>query len=231
MAFDAPGPRHGSSTRLLILGCVRIFQPVHGYFLRRELLSWHVDEWAAVHPGSIYNALRSLSAQGLLAEAPTAVGGPRPARTSYRLTAEGDATYGALLRRSLTSLDDPTSLLVAVSFAPSLSRAEAIALIETRAHLLGSQVERAPGELAAYLARPDSPPSSSETMRVMVARAAGELQWCEEYLERLRGGAYAFLGEEPDWTPSAEQIAAAAAAGVGRSVDAAVPEADGSHLA
>ena len=58
-----PTPQ-GSSTRLLVLGCVRIFQPVHGYFLRRELVSWEVDQWAHVHPGSIYNALKSLTRCG-----------------------------------------------------------------------------------------------------------------------------------------------------------------------
>jgi hypothetical protein len=36
-----------SSTRLLMLGAVRIFQPVHGYFVRRELLTWRVDQWAS----------------------------------------------------------------------------------------------------------------------------------------------------------------------------------------
>lgn len=35
---------------------VRIFQPVHGYDVRRELVAWHAEEWANVAPGSIYNA-------------------------------------------------------------------------------------------------------------------------------------------------------------------------------
>ena len=48
-----------SVTRLLVLGAVRIFQPAHGYLVRRELLSWRVEEWANVQPGSIYHALRS----------------------------------------------------------------------------------------------------------------------------------------------------------------------------
>jgi hypothetical protein len=36
-----------SATRLLVLGAVRIFQPAHGYLVRRELLSWGVENWAA----------------------------------------------------------------------------------------------------------------------------------------------------------------------------------------
>jgi hypothetical protein len=48
-----------SSTRLLILGAVRIFQPVHGYFVRRELLSWRADQWAKINPGSGWGRGRS----------------------------------------------------------------------------------------------------------------------------------------------------------------------------
>jgi DNA-binding PadR family transcriptional regulator len=230
MATDAPGApgtRPGTSTRLLILGCVRIFQPVHGYFLRRELLSWKVDAWASVHPGSIYNALRSLTAQGLLAEVRTTTASSRPARTSYCLTPDGEAAYTSLIRGSLVSVDDPTAFLVAVNFAPSLARAEMIELVEERARVLRSRIEREPDELAAFLARRDTPPSASETMRVMTARSAGELRWCEDYLGRIRGGAYSFVGEEPDWVPSPEQIAEAIAAGVGSFLE----QGDASQLA
>ena len=55
-----------SSTRLLVLGAVRIFQPIHGYDVRRELLSWRVDKWANVAPGSIYNALKTLTKEKFL---------------------------------------------------------------------------------------------------------------------------------------------------------------------
>ncbi|HEY1485636.1 MAG TPA: PadR family transcriptional regulator, partial [Micromonosporaceae bacterium] len=42
---------------MMILGLVKWMQPVHGYDVRRELLSWSADEWANVAPGSIYHAL------------------------------------------------------------------------------------------------------------------------------------------------------------------------------
>ena len=41
-----------SPTRLVVLGAVHQFQPVHGYFLRRELLTWRVDEWANIQKRS-----------------------------------------------------------------------------------------------------------------------------------------------------------------------------------
>lgn len=39
------------TTRILVLGVVRIFGPANGYQLRRELLSWEVERWAHLNPG------------------------------------------------------------------------------------------------------------------------------------------------------------------------------------
>src|SRR5437899_3730180 len=82
-----------SATRLLILGLVKWLQPVHGYDVRRELLSWNVDEWANIAPGSIYHALRKLTEEGLLEEVATEQVGARPARTTYRVTPAGDDEF------------------------------------------------------------------------------------------------------------------------------------------
>ena len=43
-----------STTRLVVLGAVRVFQPVHGYLVRRELLRRQVYRWAQLNPGSVY---------------------------------------------------------------------------------------------------------------------------------------------------------------------------------
>ena len=84
-----------SATRLLLLGTVRIFQPVHGYLVRRELLSWHADAWANLNPGSVYNGLRSLARDGFVEEVGTETEGGRPARTTYRLTGDGETFHRA----------------------------------------------------------------------------------------------------------------------------------------
>ncbi len=83
---------------MMILGLVKLMQPVHGYDVRRELLSWNADEWANVAPGSIYHALRKLTEEGLLEEVATEQVGARPARTTYRTTAKGDSEFEDLLR-------------------------------------------------------------------------------------------------------------------------------------
>jgi hypothetical protein len=38
---------------LLVLGAVRIPQPVHGYDVRRGLLGWHLEEWTNLETGSL----------------------------------------------------------------------------------------------------------------------------------------------------------------------------------
>ena len=85
-----------SSTRLLILGAIRIMQPVHGYDVRRELLSWRADVWGNVAPGSIYNQLRTLQRDGLIRRVGTEQEGARPERTVYEITAEGEKEFKLL---------------------------------------------------------------------------------------------------------------------------------------
>ena len=122
-----------SSTRLLVLGVVRIFQPVHGYDVRRELLSWRVDQWANVAPGSIYNALKTLTKEKFLKVTGTGQVGGRPERTQYSLTADGEREFQALLRatwwRVLPPLDD---LMPALCFMPTLKQEELVAALEHR---------------------------------------------------------------------------------------------------
>ena len=115
-----------SSTRLLVLGAVRIFQPVHGYDVRRELLSWRVDQWANVAPGSIYNALKTLTKEKFLKVVGTGQIGGRPERTQYSLTPDGEKEYQALLRATWWNVAPPLDeLMPALCFMPTLERGRA----------------------------------------------------------------------------------------------------------
>ncbi|MDX6566669.1 MAG: hypothetical protein QOE10_2331, partial [Gaiellales bacterium] len=123
-----------SPTRLLILGAVRIFQPVHGYLVRRELMSWQVDRWAHLNPGSVYNALRSLARDGYLEEVATGQGAAGAARTTYRLTPDGESELLRLVREAFWTVDagSPEKLLAGLSFMWVLSREEVAAALEHR---------------------------------------------------------------------------------------------------
>jgi DNA-binding PadR family transcriptional regulator len=73
-----------SSATRLVLGPIRILQPVHGYDVRRELLTLRLEELANVKPGSIYSAMRTLEKDGCIAVHSAESAGNRPERTSYR---------------------------------------------------------------------------------------------------------------------------------------------------
>jgi DNA-binding PadR family transcriptional regulator len=193
-----------SSTRLLILGAVRIFQPVHGYFVRRELMTWRADEWAHLNPGSVYNALRGLTRDGFLEEVEAGDGGGRPARTSYRLTPDGETEFFELLRRALWTVEPfaPDVLLAGASFMWALSREEVAAALEHRiAQILAANREH---EFVVHRIEDEpspTPPHVAELLRLGDARMRGEREWAESLLARVHAGELTFAGEPEQWQP------------------------------
>jgi DNA-binding PadR family transcriptional regulator len=181
-----------SPTRLLVLGAVRIFQPAHGYLVRRELLSWRVDQWAALHPGSIYNMLRTLARDGMLEEVEG--DGGRPHRTSYRLTADGETEFLTLVREALWQVSpfDPRPLMAGVSFMWALSREEVIAALQSRIAQLEANHASVGFTVESVRADPLKPSNVVEIHLLVDARARGELEWTRGLLERVRAGEHEF---------------------------------------
>src|SRR3954452_4149303 len=101
-----------SATRLLVLGAIRIMQPVHGYEVRRELVSWRLEETTNVKPGSIYGAIRTLEKDGCIAVHAREGGDRRPERTPYVLTDEGEKEFQVLLRESWCTVAWPVEPLI-----------------------------------------------------------------------------------------------------------------------
>lgn len=188
-----------------MLGAVRIFQPVHGYLVRRELLTWRADQWASLNPGSVYNALRALARDGFLEEVGTETANG-PARTSYRLTDDGEVEFFQLLREALWSVDasDPGRLMTAVSFMRSLSREEVLAALEHRVAEIEASHQSLQFSISSVLDHPGKPRHVAELFYLNDARLQGELQWTHALIERLRDGEYSFAGE-PESNGSPEQ--------------------------
>jgi DNA-binding PadR family transcriptional regulator len=177
---------------MLILGVVRIFQPVHGYDVRRELLSWHADEWANVAPGSIYHALKKLADEGLLAEVATERVGARPARTRYEITAKGEGEFQDLLRRHWWERRPPIDpFTAAFVFLSALPRREGILALRHRAQhlrLLGSGAEVRMESDVDW----EHAPHVGELFGLMKAHVLVEADWCDAVADRLeRGELYA----------------------------------------
>ena len=191
-----------STTRLLLLGVVRIFQPAYGYQLRRELVTWNVQDWANINPGSIYTGLRTLAKHGYLQEIEQD-GAHRPGRTSYKLTTDGETEYFSLLRTMLWTVDGfhPDKMLAALSFLWSLRRDEVLAALEARITQLEQRQKAEPFMERQILEDPGTPNHVVEMFRIATAREAGELDWTRSFLERVTNGEYAFAGEPADWAP------------------------------
>jgi DNA-binding PadR family transcriptional regulator len=183
-----------SSTRLLMLGAVRIFQPVHGYFVRRELLTWRVEQWANINPGSIYNALRTLERDGFIEAVDT---DGKPARTTYRLTPDGETEFIALLREALWHVvpNEPARLYTAISFMWTLSREEVVEALESRLAQLDALHREMPYMLGTLMDHADKPRHIAEFAYLQDEYVLGERAWTEACLQRIREGAYRFAGE------------------------------------
>jgi DNA-binding PadR family transcriptional regulator len=186
-----------SATRLLVLGAVRIFQPAHGYSIRRELLSWDVESWAALNPGSIYHMLRTLARDGLLAEEGDAGRSAGPARVAYRLTMDGENAFAGLLARALWHVDerDPNLLAAGLCFLPTLTRAEAAEAFEAREAALRLRIKTLEARRRQLLERRTVPAHSAELFDVDVAHSRGELEWVAAARRRIDEGYYRFAGE------------------------------------
>jgi DNA-binding PadR family transcriptional regulator len=174
----------------MILGVVRILQPVHGYDVRRELLSWGADQWASIQPGSVYHALKKLAADGLLREVASEQVGGRPARVLYEVTPKGDDDFRDLLAQHWWQplpATDPWQ--AALCFLPSLPREEAVAALRARA---GTLRAAAAGNRAAVdqgWATPDAKPAHVGWMlELVIARNEAEADWCDRIAERIEAG-------------------------------------------
>jgi len=181
-----------STTRLLLLGAVRIFQPVHGYLLRRELLSWQVEDWAHVKPGSIYSGLRTLSAHGLLEEM---AGDP----VSYRLTPDGENEFRRLLDLALRQPEsgDPSRLLAGLCFVTMLPREEVREALRARALMLEASASGTAAALRTMQTGRLAPASTAELFHVIGCWVEGERAWVRDVCARIDAGHYRFAGEEP----------------------------------
>lgn len=190
-----------STTRLMVLGAVNQFEPVHGYFLRRELMTWHVDEWANIQPGSIYNALRSLKKDGYVEEAGTESSGNRPERTTYRLTPEGHVEFLRLLRDRLWTVEafDSQSGMAMLSFMYVLSRQEVTAAIEHRINEIDAKATSNAYNVKDVESSSTTPRYVRELFDLSTARLRGEQEWARALLARIQSGEYVFAGEvDPD---------------------------------
>ncbi|WP_410564615.1 PadR family transcriptional regulator [Amycolatopsis sp. cmx-4-61] len=197
-----------STTRLLVLGVVRMYGRAHGYQVRRELLSWSADKWANVQPGSIYHALKKMTAEDLL-EPVDVEPGAGPDRVAYRLTEDGEQEYQVLLSKALSdpSLNHP-DLSAGISLMTSFPRARVINLLRHRLVHLEAEQRQARMMLEEVKASMElgTPEHVGELYRLWGGITDASLAWLEGLIARLEAGEYvmsdeddAAFGTPPSW--------------------------------
>ncbi|MFJ1457202.1 PadR family transcriptional regulator [Nocardia sp. N2S4-5] len=191
------------TTRMLVLAVVRMMQPVHGYDVRRELLSWHADKWANVQPGSVYGALKTMQRDGLIAVEGVGQDGARPERTTYRLTVEGEKVFGDMLREALWSTEPPKhSYYAAVSLIPYAPRDEVIAALRSRILKFEADLVYLDREVERILAgsgdpRETEPHHVADNMRLAADHTRADLEWSRKTLQRIESGELDVWSGEP----------------------------------
>jgi DNA-binding PadR family transcriptional regulator len=162
--------------------------PLHPYEIQRLLKERKKDDVLVLKRGSLYHAIRRLAAAGLIVEGETSRAGLRPERTTYALTAAGEAALGASLRELVAApRAEPSSFMGAMSFLIHLDPATAAAALEERLAAL----ER---EIAEFDERIDAVGQRIGRIHVIeseYARAmrAAEAKWARALLADLRSGA------------------------------------------
>jgi DNA-binding PadR family transcriptional regulator len=202
-----------STTRMMILGLVQWMEPVHGYDVRRELLSWNADKWAKVQPGSIYHALKKMTEEGLLHEVTTEQVGQRPERTSYGITPRGRDAFETMLREQWWEVHPATDpFSAAFAFLPALPRKEAAAALRHRARMLRVTAQGIQDMIVAGRTDINKPVHVKWMFELWIARAEGEVRWCEQIADQIEAGV-SYLPENvaPDtddgWRAYRERIA------------------------
>jgi DNA-binding PadR family transcriptional regulator len=175
----------------MILGVVRLLQPVHGYDVRRELLSWNADKWANVQPGSIYHALKKLADEAALREVGHEQVGGRPARTRYEVTPKGEEQFRDLLTQYLWGFGETyvDPFMAAISFMPEVLREETAAALRNRARVLGAANDGMRAAMTSGWAVPSQKPQQVRWMlELAIARNEGEIGWCEKVADQVEAG-------------------------------------------
>src|SRR5262245_17392843 len=168
-------------TRLLVLGVVRESDgPVHGYDVRRKLLSRGATSWANVAPGSIYNALKTLVREGFLEDLGKDRQGARPERTCFRLTEAGEREYERLLAETLREARLPNHpLLAGLAFLPDVPPEVLAETLHARAEALNAHAADA-RTMAADIRADDEggiPPHVAESYDLIATLQEGEATW------------------------------------------------------
>jgi len=170
-------------TRLMVLGTLSRYGPLHGHQIRRIAEVTNVGEWGGVSVGALYRDLRVMERDGLVERVRTEQVGRRPERTVYQITGEGHLELTTLRERAikLTVPSGPDPLGVALSFAASGMDAEELrAMLRARRGRLAVSAEEITAERQRLQAKGYINGLQAEIMRRGQLHLEAEVRWHDE---------------------------------------------------
>jgi DNA-binding PadR family transcriptional regulator len=190
-----------TETRLLLLGAVMLFEPVNGYQLRRELLSWQVEDWAHVNPGSIYSGLATLARQGNL-DRHDVVDGTREVAV-YTSTPLGRREFEKPWREAVETPDllSPLPFHTGMALMPLMSRTAVREALQTRLANLDAGVRE---QLAQEVPAEAVPPHVRALADLWMGMGQTEREWLVNLIARVDRGDFGLRGEPSDWQAPAD---------------------------
>jgi DNA-binding PadR family transcriptional regulator len=174
----------------MILGLLAERGPMHGHQIRRTAELTNAEVWGGITGGALYGELRKLDGDGLVQAVREEQEGRRPARTVYRITAEGRLEL--IVQRSAAlevvfGSADPVSVVLLFAAGPDASSLR---------EQLAARRGRVAGQLAAMTSERDRltrqgvlAPLAVATFRRGELRLDAELRWHEELDRALASAA------------------------------------------
>ena len=190
-----------TETRLLLLGTVMLFEPVNGYQLRRELLSWQVEDWAHVNPGSIYSGLATLARQGNL-ERHDLVDGSREVAV-YTSTPAGRREFERLWAAAVETVDllSPLPFHTGLALMPLMPRDRVLEALRTRLAHLDAKVREQMDQKRDLSVMP---PHVRAMADLWMGLSQTEREWLVDLTRRVGAGDLSLRGEPPHCQPPAD---------------------------
>jgi DNA-binding PadR family transcriptional regulator len=176
-----------TSTRLYALSALARGGQMHGYQIRRAAQLDRTELWTDVKPGSLYNALRRMTDEGLVEVVRTEKVGNPPERTVYEITESGRQELvsrrdAALQETKLRA--DPVDL--ALQYTPDLSQHELASAFGARRQAVAAQLAMLEREFR--VASPDLVGLEPLIFEHGLARLRAELAWHDDVLKTFQEG-------------------------------------------
>ena len=187
--MEAAVAKRGEALELAVLGLLHD-SPMHGYGLRKQvnaLLGWN----RVLSYGSLYPCLQQMLRGGCIAQdtkasqpAGTGAMTGRRAKIVYRLTAQGEERFKALVADAGPSTWDDDSFGVHFAFFARTDAETRLRILEGRRNRLEERLERVRTAMARTRARVDTYPI--QLQRHGLESTEREVRWLSEVIDNER---------------------------------------------